>query len=358
RTCEECRRLADKGAYEQSVRAYKEFIETHEGHFQIDDAYFAIAEILDEKLFRFQEALPWYHRLIIEYPDGTLTPLAKQRIRYLSEYSEYDYRPLARFEQIRKVEFARRKDISQQRDKLLEEVASVISEYPDANLAPVMQYWLANQYRQTGPQKAVDAYYVLREKYPDHPDAREVLMDIGQTCYEAGRYEEAMEVYGKALLELPSLEGVIKVQISRCKRNIRRDWFALVCWPLLVLISAVAILATPVGIGMSKIASSLAVFALLAAFLSFGAWLIYEQFSSVREMLLIVISFAAAAGVSSLISVSLAEKLFGKRLNSIQAGPGVLSVVAGSIVGLILFTAGLYLAIYYINAHYLIVVGM
>jgi hypothetical protein len=102
RTCHECRRLADKGAYKESINAYKEFIENNLGHYQIDDAYFAIAEIYDEKLFIFTEAMAWYQRLIKEHPSGTLTALANQRIKYLSQYSDYDFKPLQGFERIRK----------------------------------------------------------------------------------------------------------------------------------------------------------------------------------------------------------------------------------------------------------------
>ncbi|MHC4212174.1 MAG: hypothetical protein ACYSWP_02255, partial [Planctomycetota bacterium] len=98
RTCEQCRRLADKGSYEESVKAYQEFIENNQGHFQIDDAYFAIAEIFDEKLFRFEDALVWYLRLVTEYADSTLTPLARQRIKYIERYRDNDYIPLSRFE--------------------------------------------------------------------------------------------------------------------------------------------------------------------------------------------------------------------------------------------------------------------
>lgn len=357
RTCEECRRLADKGAYEESIRAYKEFIETHLGHFQIDDAYFAVAEIFDEKLFRFQEALGWYSRLIDEYPDGTLTPLARQRLRYLSAYSDYDYKPLTRFERIRKVEFARKKDSFEERNKLLEEVKSIIGEYPDSKLAPVMQYWLANQYRQNEPDKAVDAYITLRKKYPNYPEAIEVLMDIGQTYYEAGRYNEAMEVYAEALLELPSLKDTIKAQIARCKRNLRRSYITLLCFGIFALISGLGVLVKPRGVDGNKIIFSLVAFAVLGVVLLFGAWLIYEQFSSVREMLLIVISFSAIAAISSLVSMTFADKLFAKAVGA-GAGRNILSVAAGSVMGVILFTAGIYLAIYYINVHYLIVVGM
>lgn len=358
RTCEECRRLADKGAYEESVKAYKEFIATHKGHFQIDDAYFAIAGIFDEKLFRFAEALEWYRRLIDEYPDGTLGPLAKQRVKYLTAYSDYDYEPLVRFEQIRKVEFARRKHRPEERNKLLANVESIIGEYPDSKLAPVMQHWLAKQYGQSEPDKAVDAYRRLRTNYRDHPEAQEVLIEIGQTYYDAQRYDEAMEAYSEALGELPSLRETIEAQIERCKRNIRRTWVAWICWGVFGVFAALVILTKPFGIIAGKVMPSFVAFVVMGILLSFGAWLIYEQFSSTREMLLIILSFSATAAVSSLISTSFSEKLISRASVNNEESRVILPVVAGSIIGMILFATGIYLAIYYVNVHYLIVLGM
>ena len=358
RTCEECRRLADKGAYEESVKAYKEFIATHKGHFQIDDAYFAIAGIFDEKLFRFAEALVWYRRLIDEYPDGTLGPLAKQRVKYLTAYSDYDYEPLVRFERIRKVEFARRKHRPEERNKLLAKVESIIGEYSDSKLAPVMQHWLAKQYGQGEPDKAVDAYRRLRKKYPGHPEAQEVLIEIGLTYYEAQRYDEAMEAYSEALRELPSLRETIEAQVARCKRNIRRTWVAWICWGVFGIFGALGILAKPAGIIAGKVMPSLAAFVVMGMLLSFGAWLIYEQFSSVREMLLIIMSFSAMAAVSSLISTSFTEKFFSRASVNTEEPRVILPVAAGCIIGMILFATGIYLAIYYINVHYLIVLRM
>jgi tetratricopeptide (TPR) repeat protein len=358
RTCTECRRLADKGAYEESVKAYKEFIGSHQGHFQISDAYFAIASIYDEKLFKFIEALQWYNRLLNEYPKGTLAPLAKQRIKYLSTYCDYNYEPLVQFERIRKIEFARKKHSVEERNKVLVRVESIITEYPDSKSAPTMQYWLANQYRQSDPDKAVQAYQRLRDKYPNSPQAQEILIEIGETYYDAGRFREAIEVYTKGLGELPVHQETIKAQISRAERNIRRDKIALICWGVIIFITAVTILARPRGININRIGWSIAGFVVLELILLFGAWLIHEQFSSVAEMLLITIFFSAVASVGSLISISFAEKLIGKAAAKTTAARDILRAVVGSITGLSFQAAGIYLAIYYINLHYLIVVGM
>lgn len=354
RTCEECRRLADRGAYQESIKAYLEFIETHKGDFQIDDAYFAIADIYDSKLFEFEKAFAWYQRLINEYPDGTFTPLANQRIKYISAYSDYNYIPLARFERIRVIEFARKKEQLQEHSKILGEVKSLINEYPDSNLAPVMQHWLANQYRLSEPDKAVEAYMTLRKNYRGHSEAQETMVEIGETYYDAGRYKEAIKAFNEALSELPVLADTIKSQIARAERNIRRDKIAYVCWAVLACICGMVFLRKPRCISISRIVWSAAAVIITGAFLSFGAWLIHEQFNSVKEMLLIVILFSATTGSSALISMSFSNKLLAKR----NGNRYIPAAAAGTLAGIIFFLAGMYLTIYYVYVHYLIVVKL
>jgi len=350
RTCAECRRLADKGAYEESVKAYQEFIKSHQGHFQISDAYFAIASIYDEKLFNFSEALQWYQRLLDEYPTETRVPLAKQRIAYLQTHSDYDYKPLVQFEQIRKIEFARKKHLPEERDKLLLEVESIIQAYPDSTLAPAMQYWLANQYRQSDTDKAVRTYQQLKEAYPDSPLAQDVLIEIAQTYYDAGRYRETIEVSTKALAELPAQRETLTAQIARSERNIRRDKIAWVCWGVLAVLTGLIILAKPVGMKGQRNRWAAAAFVVLLVVLMFAAWLIREQFTSTGEMLSIAFFFSAAAVAGALLSITFTEKFC--------ANANALTALLGSITGLVFWIVSLYLIVYYANMHYLIVVGM
>lgn len=352
RTCEECRRLADKGAYEESIKAYLEFIETHKGSYQIDDAYYAIADIFDSKLFEFAKALEWYRRLLNEYPDGTFSPLANQRIKYIAVYSDYDYKPLAQFEHIKAIEYARKKDQPEERSKIFNEVKSLINKYPDSNLAPVMQHWLANQYRLSDPDKAVEAYMALRKNYSGHSEAQEAMVEIGETYYDAGRYKEAITTFKQALNESPALADTIKTQIARAQRNIRRDKIAYACWIVLAITCGIAFLRKPRSVETSRIFWSFVVFVITGVLLSFGAWLIHEQFNSFKEMLLIVFFFSATTGLSTLISMNFTDKLLVKNNHS------VLAAVAGTMAGIIFFLAGIYLTIYYVYVHYLIVVKL
>jgi tetratricopeptide (TPR) repeat protein len=347
RTCHQCRRLADKGAYEESIQAYKEFIENNLGHYQIDDAYFAIAEIYDEKLFIFTEAVAWYQRLIKEHPTGTLTALANQRIKYLSQYSDYDFKPLQAFERIRKIDFSRKEGQIQEQLELLKQVEDMIKEYPECNLSPVMRHWLANRFRQFSIDKALASYRILKEKYPDSPEAKEVSLEMGETYYNAGLYKEALKTYQRALEELPGKKKTIIARIDRSKRNIRRVVLAVLAWIIAAIFCALTLLLPPRGLDWSRIGRSILVFIILGIILLFAAWLIREQFPSVRQMWLFVGLFAGCAGLSSFLSVNFAQKAAGSRK--------VLKTIIGCLTGILFFLAGFYLIIYYVTVHYLTV---
>jgi hypothetical protein len=187
--------------------------------------------------------------------------------------------------------------------------------------------------------------------YPNSPQAKEILIEIGETYYDAGHFRKAIETYAQALTDLPAHRETIKAQIARAVRNIRRGQIALVCWGVLALIAGLTILAKPIGIDKSKVSWAIIAFIVLESLLLFGAWLIREQFTSAGEMLLITTFFSAAAGIGSLLSITFTEKLF-TRTDS------VLPAIVGSITGIIFLTAAIYLAIYYVNVHYLIIVGM
>ena len=350
RTCEECRRLADKGAYEESVKAYLEFIETHKDSFQIDDAYFAIAEIYDSKLFEFKKALDWYRRLIAEYPAGTFTSLANQRIRYISDYSDYEYKPLGGFERIKAIEYARKKEQPQERDKIFGNVKALISQYPDSNLAPVMQHWLANQYRLYDPDKAVSEYMLLKQKFPANAESREVEIEIGETYYEAGRYKEAMNSYKKALKELPGMSDVIQTQIERSDRNLRRDKIAYLCWAIVAIIGTAAFLKKP-RIPMSRALWAFCAMFILGLIVSFAAWLVHEQFNSVREMILLICSFSLITCLSGMVAIKFA--------GTAKADTNLtVSAIGGALAAIVFFLAAIVLVVYYIYVHYLIIVNL
>ena len=150
---------------------------------------------------------------------------------------------------------------------------------------------------------------------------------------------------------MPAMTGTIKAQISRSQRNIRRDKLAYACWGIVAIIGSAAIFRKPRQMETRNIMWSVAAFLVLLAMLSFGAWLIHEQFNSAREMVLIVFSFSAIGGLSAIVSLKFSCIVNAK-------SKGLLSAMTAMLAGGLFYLAGIFLAIYYIYVHYLIVVKL
>ena len=353
RTCAECRRLADQGAYEESIAAYEAFIESNQGHFQIDDAHYAIAEILDEQLFRYEEALRWYRRLIEEYPDCTLAPMARGRIAFLAAHADFDYRPLASFERVRRVRFARSLKDPRARDACLAEVEQIVAEYPQCKIAPLMRYWLANQYRRHAPDRAVELYRSLLQRHADSSQAEDAWIEMGETYYDAGQYEKALSVFEEALGAVAGRADEIRTQMDRARRNLRRQDLAVAGWLVLAGLFLAGLFLPPVGVRFGQWRPAACALVLLSLFLLGYGWFIREQFSSTTELIVLAIALAAVSTVGVPFSSALGRKLCGRRCQG-----RVARAILGCLFGLAMFIVGGYLVIYYVNPHYLIVVNL
>jgi tetratricopeptide (TPR) repeat protein len=358
RTCQECRELADRGAYEESVRAYQEFIQTHEGHYQIDDAHYAIGQILDERLFRFADALGWYRRLVEHYPSSTLAPLGRQRIAFLTARADHDFQPLARFERIRTVELARHKNDPLEREHLLTQARAILDEYPDSSLAPEIGYWLANQYRPTEPDRAVAAYRELLTRYPDHALAADARIEIGETYYEARRYRAAITAFREALGATPGRADGIRPQIARAERNVRRGLLAWTGWAALLLLLGPVVAWRPRGLARRELRRATAAFLGLAAVTLLGAWLIHEQFTGRAELLGLALTIPATACFGYPVTASLGRKLLGSTEDDRRTARRLLAALVGAVLSLVVIGAGSYLGLYYLNEHYLTGFGL
>jgi tetratricopeptide (TPR) repeat protein len=351
-TCEECRRLADKGAYLESVDAYRQFIKHHRNHYKIDDAYFAIAKLLDERLFQFKQAVQWYTHLVREYPQSALVPLAKQRLDYIQSYSDYDYQPLRQFLEIKIIELARTQRKSEEQKSLLDKVASVIKSYPKSNIAPVMQAWLASQLED--PNKSAKAYQTLQEKYPEHPSAREAPLKIGDIYYRAGQWTHALQWYQEAQEELPDLGKTIAAQIQRAKRNILRDRLAILAWSLCSILFLTALLRNRSCLTRRRWLPLVVGCLVYTTLLFFVAWLIYEQFNSLREIILLVSGIGMSAVLGAFVALQMSEP------GSVNYGwvQLALKVSLGMVLGGCFFMSGFFLTLYHVYSHYLKVLGL
>ena len=353
RTCRECRRLAERGAYEPSVRAYKEFIRTNQGHYQLDDAHLAIAEILDESLFRHQEALVWYRRLLQRYPRSSLAPTARQRVAYLQAHSGYVFVPLARFERVRRRELARAGDDAAAVKAALDRVEVIIRDYPKSTLVPVMIYWLANQHRGRDPDRAVAFYRRLISEHPGHARAADARLEIGETYYQARRYEEALRALAAARRALPGRVAALGAQEARTRRNLRRRHLALAAGGVIPLVLLFGLLWPPRGVSRRRLARAVKAFVPLASLTLLGGWLVHEQFTSPRVLIGLGLSISGAACFGYPFTAALARKVLGAERADAGVGRRLLAATVSVGAGLALLVCAAYLGVYLLDEHYL-----
>ncbi|MBW2457187.1 MAG: tetratricopeptide repeat protein [Deltaproteobacteria bacterium] len=358
RSCAECRQLADRGAYEESVKAYQQFIVDHAGHYQIDDAHYAVAEILDERLFRYPQALKWYQKLVDQYPSSTLMPLARQRIKFLEAHSDHDYQPLARFERIRKVDFAAQKDQPAQRREVLAKVRAILTEFPSCSLAPEMVYWLANQYRSVDVDEAVATY---RELIADHPDSAFVVdsrIEIGEAYYEARRYGEAMAACAEARAAVPDRAEAIDALTGRAARNVTRQRRAYASWLVILLVVLPALAWPPFVLPRRELRRAAIAFVALSLVSLLVGWLSYEQFKSPWELLGLSVAIAAAGAFGFPLTTRLSQRLLRYQPDDPRKGRQLAGGLVSLVLGLGFLGAGIYLVVYHLNEHYLTSFGM
>ncbi len=345
RTCAECRRLADSGAYEASVTAYIEFIERNEGSHLIDDAYFEVANIYDEKLFNFTEAIKWYEALLAAYPNCSLAPFATERLKYFGGFSKEHFPVLERFEKIRRVTYINADPPS--KVALIEELVSLSRKHAGTALAPEMLYWVGNQQREADSESALTTYDRLMDEYPTHKHGANAAYAAAETLYETGRYREAKAAYQGALAKMPDREATIAAQVARCDRNIRRHFLV---WPATLLLAGALALAVIRRRHTRRRIITSGVTA-LAVGLATGIWAftIREQFPSDRVAALLVLGFSMICGVIPNLVIPI---LISKRTGMMKTLALVLPLVAT--IG----AAALYMLVYGVHEHYLTVFGL
>ncbi|MCG8551112.1 MAG: tetratricopeptide repeat protein [Desulfobacterales bacterium] len=353
-SCDDCRKLADQGAYDTAIKAYKTFIQNHDaGHFQIDDAYFATARLYDEKLFDYPSAIHWYQRLIKKEPNSGLTPLARQRVKFLQHRSDFDYEPLARFEKIKTTQMAGTGSTKEAVVQYLEQARAIVDQYPAAVVAPSILHWLGMAYRDIDTNLAVAAFERLSKHYPNSAEAATAGLDIGDTYYDAGIYDPAIKAYEKALARHTGMSQAIAAKIQRSKRNIRRDTMGMATFALVCLAPLFIVLMPPKGVYPGAVRRAAWAFPVIFGVNFLGAWVIHEQFISTLQMVELVFGFSLAA-----VWGGAAGGVLTAKIKTPGSGAAIVRGLAGLTAGLAVFISAGYLAVYIVYEHYLIVIHM
>ncbi len=239
--------------------------------------------------------------------------------------------------------FVRTKNDPQAREKLLLDMSATADAFPESPLAPMIVYWVANQYRSIDSSRAVAVYQRLIETYPDHDKTTEAYIEIGETYYDDERYSESKAAYERALKARPDRAELIRPQIARASRNVRRGQLMIVTCIVIAGIFATLLFLPPVGIVPTR-KLGYGVF-LMALFLA-GGWLIREQFESTARLLALAAGFAASV---------VAPLPFVSKLSMSETVGGAALRIALSIA---LFACGFYLTVYLVNGHFLVVFGL
>ena len=359
RLCNECRRLADKAMFEESIKAYKDFIENNHEKFNTEDAYLSVAKIYDEKLYRYNEASEWYKNVKDKFSESTSALYAKQRLKYFRKNSDYDFVPLQKFERL-KSDFAQTKENSTRQQggikkfnsvqkKLVNEAEGILTQYSDCKISSGIMLWLANQYQQADYRKALGYYKTLTEKNKEFSRKNEILVKIGETYNYAGLYKEARSAFLEAVKENPEKSDTVKMKLKRVETSISRTIIRNFAWVLALVLLLLCLIIRPYGIKIPKVKSLLFITgAYIYTFIIVFFVLreeITETFNSYNEIILFFIAFILLLILSLIASATYSLKL---RLKYIH-----LSGLIGALAGTMFFVTMFYLLMYYIYPQYL-----
>jgi len=224
KTCLYCNRLLESGRYEQSIGWYRDFIAENKDRHAMEDAYFSIAQILDEKLFRFNAALQEYEEFLRHYPSSRRASLVKYRVDYLHNHSDGDFEPLRQFE-IAKSEFAKNNP-----GPSVKRVEHLVKEYPNAVISDEALFWLGHTFEPTDSEQAVLRYRELIARFPHGEYAALAAIAIGDIFYKDKLYKSAIEAYTSASQIVPDTYRIsVADKLRKSRRNVTREivrWLA------------------------------------------------------------------------------------------------------------------------------------
>jgi len=287
KTCLYCDRLMESGRYEESLTWYRNFIQENQDRYAIEDAYYAIARILDEKLFAYERAITAYRDFVERYPRSRRVTLARHRLDYLQTYSDGDFAPLRSFEQ------AKAKMVRDNPLPTVAQVEALVEQYADAAIVEEALFWLGHLLETEDTRRAKKHYRALRQRFPDGENAVLAAIALGDIEYRAKHYHRAIVAYGEALQVAPETYHIsINEKLRKSQRNVWRERIRYSAWGVLAvwLIVSVMVRVRPNRYDVWTAIIILAVF-VLAAGLYFG--LTYERTGDVLPVISVVLSLTS-----------------------------------------------------------------
>ncbi len=228
KSCLFCNRLLEAGRYLESLEWYRTFIRENEERHAVEDAYYSLARILDEKLFDYPQAIAAYNDFMARYPDSRRTILIKYRLDYLATHADNDYFPLRRFEQVKSALV---------RDNVMPtvlEVEKLVDAFPQSSVTAEALYWLGHILEQTDAVRAQAHYRTLIDRFPQSENAAMAAIALGDIHYRAKEYRQAITAYNQALAVVPAnFHLSVKDKLRKSDRNIGREQNRYAAWMIL-----------------------------------------------------------------------------------------------------------------------------
>ena len=236
KSCLYCDRLLESGRYEESIRWYRNFIEENKGH-EVEDAWFSIARILDEKLFRYRDAVEAYSDFLARFPGNRKATLARYRLDFLKGRSDHNFEPLRTFEK------AKAELVRDNPQPSIDSVEALLKKWPDANVAEDALFWLGNLLQESAPDTAVDHFSTLIKRFPKSENGAMAAIAIGDIYYRDKKYNKAVAAYEQAAQIVPETYKIsIADKMRKSHRNIKREiarygsWALLAFWAVLLVV--------------------------------------------------------------------------------------------------------------------------
>lgn len=194
------------GDYKKALKIFKKFLKEFTGSEYADDAEYKIGEIYEKYLHNYGDAIKSYKRLVEKYATSNLAlqsqlrqaeiqeriytdfdkaitdykkveslnkaqnltqsswyaKTAKERIEFIKENSDFDWKPLKMYNQ------TLNKETKGLYDDALGGYRKLLEKYPDSNVADDAQFRIAEILKEQKKDKlSIEAYKLLVEKYPD-----------------------------------------------------------------------------------------------------------------------------------------------------------------------------------------------
>jgi tetratricopeptide (TPR) repeat protein len=341
RSCIYCRKLLDTQRYQESIDWYRKFIRQFGGKYTIDDAQFEIANIYDQYLYDYPDAIREYQTLIDQYPDSGKARQATHRIEYLKAYADYNFQPLQIFEK------AKAQTYQHNKMKAVAEIASILNRYPGAKIEGQVLLWLGYTLTESDLDRATSYFRRMIDSHPDPKSAEEAWVAWGDAYYFHKQYSKAIEAYNSAQkISANQFNFALQDKIRKSQRDIIRDLAFVIILIILALSYAAALLIKPRWLSLRELQIG---GALWVAYLGTGliCWVLFCR--NYPELAIFIPILTLGATSVPLCTIALSRKIFYRH-------PRVFAAISTLVLSVFLLYAILYF--YQIWQHYLPAFGI